>query len=196
MVMDREPWRAVIHGVTKSQTWLSDWTELIGYPTVPTSFVKQIMFSSLNGHWTSVENKHPWMRRSTSDSVCPVDWLVHLSPNAILSCYCSFTVKSSNQLVLVLQLCSSFSNLFWLFFFRSFVFPYELLNLCIDFYKKSAGILTGINLRWHFNNIKPSNLYTGYISLVFKIFFISEMPCSFQYTDRLYLSSDTSRSNS
>ena len=28
MVMDREASRAVIHGVTKSRTWLSDWTEL------------------------------------------------------------------------------------------------------------------------------------------------------------------------
>ena len=28
MVMDREAWRAVIHGVTKSQTRLSEWTEL------------------------------------------------------------------------------------------------------------------------------------------------------------------------
>ena len=28
LVMDREAWRAVIHGVRKSQTWLSDWTEL------------------------------------------------------------------------------------------------------------------------------------------------------------------------
>ena len=28
LVMDRETWRAVIHGVTKSQTRLSDWTEL------------------------------------------------------------------------------------------------------------------------------------------------------------------------
>ena len=28
MIMDREAWRAVIHGVTKSQTRLSDWTEL------------------------------------------------------------------------------------------------------------------------------------------------------------------------
>ena len=27
-VMDREAWSAVIHGVTKSQTGLSDWTEL------------------------------------------------------------------------------------------------------------------------------------------------------------------------
>ena len=28
LVMDREVWRASIHGVAKSQTQLSDWTEL------------------------------------------------------------------------------------------------------------------------------------------------------------------------
>ena len=28
MVMDREAWRAAVHGVVKSQTQLRDWTEL------------------------------------------------------------------------------------------------------------------------------------------------------------------------
>ena len=29
LVMDREAWRAAVYGVVKSQTWLSNWTELI-----------------------------------------------------------------------------------------------------------------------------------------------------------------------
>ena len=29
LVMDREAWHATLHGVAKSWTWLSDWTELI-----------------------------------------------------------------------------------------------------------------------------------------------------------------------
>ena len=28
LVVDRAAWHAAVHGVTKSQTWLSDWTEL------------------------------------------------------------------------------------------------------------------------------------------------------------------------
>ena len=28
LMMDREAWRAVVHEITKSRTWLSDWTEL------------------------------------------------------------------------------------------------------------------------------------------------------------------------
>ena len=34
LVMDREAWPPAAHGVAKSRTWLSDWTELIGIWTV------------------------------------------------------------------------------------------------------------------------------------------------------------------
>ena len=41
MVMDREAWRATIHGLAKSQTRLSDWTELH-----IVKCLKQIIFSN------------------------------------------------------------------------------------------------------------------------------------------------------
>ena len=43
LVMDREAWRAVIHGVAKSRTWLRDWTELtlcLNLPIYPYKFIE------------------------------------------------------------------------------------------------------------------------------------------------------------
>ena len=46
LVMDREAWRAAIHGVTKSETRLSDWTELkqISIPSYPQLLATTILF--------------------------------------------------------------------------------------------------------------------------------------------------------
>ena len=44
LVMDREAWRAVIHRVSKSRTWLSNWTELI------VSFVVQKLLILIRSH--------------------------------------------------------------------------------------------------------------------------------------------------
>ena len=34
LVMDRETWHAMVHGVAKTQTWLSNWAELNFYHTI------------------------------------------------------------------------------------------------------------------------------------------------------------------
>ena len=50
LVMDREAWRAAIHGVTKSRTQLSDWTELNWYinkHTIEMILLKNYVFGKL-----------------------------------------------------------------------------------------------------------------------------------------------------
>ena len=52
LVIDREAWRAAVHRVAKSRTWLSDWTELMhryltlwnafSHPKLPSKFVQMI----------------------------------------------------------------------------------------------------------------------------------------------------------
>ena len=62
LVMDREVWRAAIHGVAKSRTQLSDWTDWTelawNVPLVSLIFMKRslvfpiILFSSISLHWS------------------------------------------------------------------------------------------------------------------------------------------------
>ena len=52
LVMDTEAWHTAVHGVTKSWTWLSDWTELRGTRTLPqgctiVSWLSYLCISSL-----------------------------------------------------------------------------------------------------------------------------------------------------
>ena len=55
LVMDREAWCAVVHGVTKNRTQLSDWTELNWPSLTPRSALQKAQFSipiSSGAWWT------------------------------------------------------------------------------------------------------------------------------------------------
>ena len=61
LVMDREAWRAAVHGVTKSRTRLSDWTEL---RTHQISCIKSVMLGLSNNTRT---RKREWKGRPGED---------------------------------------------------------------------------------------------------------------------------------
>ena len=69
LVMDREAWCAVVHGVKKSRTRLTDWTELNS--TLSDSYI-------MIKHWKLYIS--PEMASYTClfpDFVCPLDWIDH-----------------------------------------------------------------------------------------------------------------------
>ena len=58
LVMDRMAWSAVVHGIAKSRTWLSDWIELNW--TLKKSFKKKI-----NTLYSSESKKLKYRRKSS-----------------------------------------------------------------------------------------------------------------------------------
>ena len=76
LVMDREAWHAVIHGVAKSQTRLSDWTELSSFPAERWQnrrICAHLLLQELQ-NYNSLLNNHPLENvgsHQKKDTPCP-----------------------------------------------------------------------------------------------------------------------------
>ena len=76
LVRDREAWHAAIHGVTKSQTRLSDWTELKGHNK------HNVLETSWNASllpvcWKTIFHiTHPWCHKGVG---LTAGWMIHVA---------------------------------------------------------------------------------------------------------------------
>ena len=69
MVLDKEACSVAVHGVTKSQTWLSDWTELNWQLIQSTHFVSSFFLWTYKLAWY-ILSKPPSLFRSASGTMC------------------------------------------------------------------------------------------------------------------------------
>ena len=70
LVMDREAWHAAVHGVAKSRTWLSDWTELSEIK-LKHGHKKYYLYINLLNFKTSLTNMF-WVKRKKEKFLFPL----------------------------------------------------------------------------------------------------------------------------
>ena len=92
LVMDRENWRAAVHGVTKSRTRLSDWTEL-NWTELNTESSLWAVFTSTESALTAASGS-PWQSHQGMGSFLELpggsfSWLCPRVKSAVLSLGCS-----------------------------------------------------------------------------------------------------------
>ena len=73
LVMDREAWRAVVHGLAKSWTWLSEWTELMRFATFSDQHRRHPLHPISINSESNLNKSHPdsWSKCSQIEAVDP-----------------------------------------------------------------------------------------------------------------------------
>ena len=106
MVKDREAWCATVHGVSKSQTWLSDWITMNNstyscvYVCTCVFIIYAKIWSSISLHF-SLRSEHLWKAYS-SDIFSFVSYSLPLYwSSAYFSLFFFFFLMSQNSLVFV-----------------------------------------------------------------------------------------------
>ena len=111
LVMDREAWHAAVHGVTKSQTWLSDWTELNPFLISESLSCAQDGSAAMSLHTLSLPELllRPFFQRDPHLSVSK-DFNARICSQVISVFFYLWRWKSSRQYILPLLLGENF---FW-----------------------------------------------------------------------------------
>ena len=136
LVMDREAWRAAVHGVTNSQTQLSDWTELNWCKLFSNSVA---LVQSLSCVWLFAT---PWVAAQQASLSITIYW-------SLLKLMSTESVMPSNHLILcrpLLLLPTFFPN--------------------IRVFSNKSALPNRWPKYWSFSfSVSPSNEYSGLISL-------------------------------
>ena len=108
LVMDREAWRAVVHGVAKSRTWLSNWTEL-NLP--PKGLWLTFLYFFLTFKLPPTSSSHPTLYPAPSPKFC-------LGPIVIvlfqISSNCQNSESNYHSLHLILLIFGTVDHYFFL----------------------------------------------------------------------------------
>ena len=107
LVMDREAWRAAIHGVTKSRTWLSNWTEL-----TELNWWDQMPWSLFSKCWALSQLFHSPLSLLSRGSLVLLHFSIWVMHNTGLCSYKSLELSSSNQHIILFCVCFCLKTLY------------------------------------------------------------------------------------